>query len=336
MSTHSNSTSRSGVPPPQQIIDQFVTPLINPLKQNIYQPKPIIHSPSEQSDYSRFQNISNLTELDNSLLDLYAAGLLAQTYKNSEKLINFFNYSGFLTNPATNGTNVFSCDLNTSLLSSMNGVVPSFQTNNFDTFPNVTNYGFLLNEPCGADLDDSFGLHKINEKFNNLHNENEEEYEEEEEEEDDDEYYDEEINQINLEYFKTKRDVEHRQAYDPLDEVMLKAYEEEENLVLEIEKVQNKELLSVMAQEAKLTKQLSVEKLIHMQHQQYQKFKSKNGQARRRSVETPQSERDNESFKDNEWPGDELEAAEIDLARTPGSGRALQMQEKLLSMNRKP
>ena len=43
-------------------------------------------------------------------------------------------------------------------------------------------------------------------------------------------------------------------------------YEEEENLVLEIEKVQNKELLSVIAQEAKLTRQLSAEKLMHFNH----------------------------------------------------------------------
>ena len=329
-----------------------MSPFTNPLKNNIHhQPKTILQSPSEQSGYSRFQNISNLTELDNNLLDLYAAGLLAQTYKN------YFNYTAFLTNPAisTDSTNIFNCDLNASLLSSMNGVVPSFQTelssnsrfNNFDTFPNLTNYGFLFNEPSG-DLDDSFGLHKINENFSNLNKnnattasdfdcfDNEEEYEE-----DDDEYYDEEIKQINLEYFKSKN-AEHRQGYDPIDEVMLKAYEEEENLVMEIEKVQNKELLSVMAQEAKLTKQLSVEKLIHLQHQKYQKMKSKsvqNGQTRRRlSVGTPQSERDNESFKENEWPGDELES-EIDLARAPGSGgvgRALQMQEKLFSMNRKP
>ncbi len=63
--------------------------------------------------------------------------------------------------------------------------------------------------------------------------------------------------------------------YDPIDEVMLKAYEEEENLVLEIEKVQNNELLSVLAQEAKLTRQLSVERLIHFQHKKYKKFKEK-------------------------------------------------------------
>jgi hypothetical protein len=46
-----------------------------------------------------------------------------------------------------------------------------------------------------------------------------------------------------------------------IDEVMLKVYEEEENLTLALEQAQEKELRSVIAQEFKLSKQLSVEKL---------------------------------------------------------------------------
>jgi hypothetical protein len=46
-----------------------------------------------------------------------------------------------------------------------------------------------------------------------------------------------------------------------IDEVMLKVYEEEENLTLALEQAQDKELRSVIAQEFKLSKQLSVEKL---------------------------------------------------------------------------
>lgn len=49
--------------------------------------------------------------------------------------------------------------------------------------------------------------------------------------------------------------------FDKIDEAMLKAYEEEENLTLALEKEQDLELRSVLAQEAKLTKQLSVEQL---------------------------------------------------------------------------
>ena len=52
---------------------------------------------------------------------------------------------------------------------------------------------------------------------------------------------------------------------------MLKFYEEEEeNIALELK--QDKQLLTVLAEEAKLTKQLSVEKL--MNYHQYQKFKN--------------------------------------------------------------
>lgn len=59
--------------------------------------------------------------------------------------------------------------------------------------------------------------------------------------------------------------------YDPINRNMLKFYEEEEeNIALELK--QDKQLLTVLAEEAKLTKQLSVEKL--MNYHQYQKFKN--------------------------------------------------------------
>ena len=60
--------------------------------------------------------------------------------------------------------------------------------------------------------------------------------------------------------------------WDNIDQVMLRAYEEEEHLVNEIEKVQNNELLSVLAEEAKLTKQLSFEKQFFFSGAHGQKF----------------------------------------------------------------
>ena len=137
--------------------------------------------------------------------------------------------------------------------------------------------------------------------------------------------------------------------FDPIDQVMLKAYEEEENLVLEIEKVQNKELLSVIAQEVKLTKQLSAEKLMHFNHQKYQKLKHKetdistdfetfeiNEKKRQRKLKNVLWENyktdDELNYKLNDLNSEDFESV-METIRTPG--RALQMHEKLLSMSRK-
>ena len=147
----------------------------------------------------------------------------------------------------------------------------------------------LLNESFdnGSALDDSFKLGRIDEEEKCGAKERDD-YE------DDNEGYGDDEEEFELEFLKsnnetvsgkktenkTKNDEDEddedddEEHFDPIDQVMLQAYEEEENLVLEIEKVQDKELLSVLAQEARLTKQLSVEKLMHYNHQQYKKYKS--------------------------------------------------------------
>ena len=59
--------------------------------------------------------------------------------------------------------------------------------------------------------------------------------------------------------------------YDPINRNMLKFYEEEEeNIAFELK--QDKRLLSVLAKEAKLTKQLSMEKLIHFSHDYHEEM----------------------------------------------------------------
>jgi hypothetical protein len=153
---------------------------------------------------------------------------------------------------------------------------------------------------------------------------------------------------MNVNKLDDDEDDEYDENYDPIDEVMLKAYEEEENLVLEIEKVQNKELLSVIAQEAKLTRQLSAEKLMHFNH--FNKYKNaelkkENKIKKSNDFETyeikekkRQRKFDNSlwlSYKDEDQYSDKCNTeieSEVDSNRTFGR---LNLHAKLLSMSRK-
>lgn len=109
--------------------------------------------------------------------------------------------------------------------------------------------------------DDSFHLHNntinnIKDKFaNDLDDEN---YDRLDEDEDVDE---EEIDDvIEYEFLKNKKLTERNANH------ILKFYEEEEKSI-EMEIKQDKKLLSVLNEEAKLTRQLSVEQLMHLNHQ---------------------------------------------------------------------
>lgn len=133
--------------------------------------------------------------------------------------------------------------------------------------------------------------------------------------------------------------------WDNIDQVMLKAYEEEEDLVNEIEKVQNKELLSVMAQEAKLTKQLSFEKqffLSSVPHsQKYNQTYLNETETETEDQLTSQrsSYYEKAVYVDRESENDELES-EVDTTQRGAGGsrlKTLQIHEKmLLSLSRKP
>jgi hypothetical protein len=107
--------------------------------------------------------------------------------------------------------------------------------------------------------------------------------------------------------------------FDNIDEVMLKVYEEEENLTIALEKEQDKKLRSVIAQEFKLTKQLSVEQL--------REFDDENDQEQNLNIDKSSSH-----TQKQRQPSGQLET-ESEVTRTPG--RALQMHEKLSSVSRK-
>lgn len=120
---------------------------------------------------------------------------------------------------------------------------------------------------------------------------------------------------------------------DHIDQVMLKAYEDEENLVMEIEKVQNKELQSVMAQEAKLTKQLSFEKQVYLHRQKWQKEDVNETETENEDLVNKKEVYRGKSrtfYIDEESQNDE---SEIDGKK---SRTTKQMHEKLLLMTRNP
>lgn len=142
--------------------------------------------------------------------------------------------------------------------------------------------------------------------------------------------------------------------WDNIDQVMLRAYEEEEDLVNEIEKVQNKELLSVMAQEAKLTKQLSFEKqhylsgVPHSQKYNQNYLNETETETEDQLTSQRSSYYEKAVYVDQESENDEHES-ELDRTTSPhadsGAGAAFggakfktsQIHEKmLLSLNRKP
>lgn len=131
--------------------------------------------------------------------------------------------------------------------------------------------------------------------------------------------------------------------WDNIDQVMLKAYEEEEDLVNEIEKVQNKELLSVMAQEAKLAKQLSFEKQFFLSGVPHSQKYNQNYLNETETEDQLTSQRSSYNEKalyvDRESENDEVES-EVDTTQRGAGGsklKTLQIHEKMLmSLNRKP
>jgi len=118
---------------------------------------------------------------------------------------------------------------------------------------------------------------------------------------------------------------------DSIDKVMLKAYEDEENLVLEIEKVQNKELRSVLAQEAELTKQLSFQKHILSCSKYSGRLLEEDEEVDIEDTETENEEvyrhRRSKTFYIEEESANE---SEMDAEKVK------KMHEKLLTMNRNP
>jgi len=118
---------------------------------------------------------------------------------------------------------------------------------------------------------------------------------------------------------------------DHIDKVMLKAYEDEENLVLEIEKVQNKELKSVLAQEAELTKQLSFQKQIlsyskYSGRQMHEEDEEDVDETETENEEVYKSRRSRTFYIEEESANE----SEVD------AGKARKMHEKLFSINRNP
>ncbi|CAF0765123.1 unnamed protein product, partial [Brachionus calyciflorus] len=147
---------------------------------------------------------------------------------------------------------------------------------------------------------------------------------------------------IEYEYLKNKKLNKHTSSQH--HENILKFYEEEEKTI-ELEIKQDKKLLSVLNEEAKLTRQLSVEQLMHFNHQ-YEFIKKNSLKNESQENDDLANSKLSTDFETNEterntplneyWKkvnnADDAES-EIDSIRTPS--RTLQVHEKLLTMPRK-
>ena len=204
--------------------------------------------------------------------------------------------AGSTVRPASS-TATFSSYLpgNESLLSNCNNFLT---TNSIVQKNNTATLDMNLNDSFenGSMFDDSFKFNLNNFLANSAGNENAtadllDELKEKEEEEEDEEYHDEsnefdfgdeeddeEEDELEYEFLKENKHVRlhHNHIHHhrrPMNKKLshhhkniLKLYEEEEkNIALEIK--QDKQLLCVLAEEVKLTRQLSVEKLMHYNHQ---------------------------------------------------------------------
>lgn len=128
-------------------------------------------------------------------------------------------------------------------------------------------------------------------------------------------------------------------ADDTIDEAILKVYEHEENLALALEKEQDEELRSVIAQEVKLTKQLSVE--------QGKRYNTSSNYRNVISKDDKNASSNNYFFKDaylnqlqKQLDGHKRKVLmknelENDLGSIRAPNRALQIHEKLLLTSRK-
>ena len=126
---------------------------------------------------------------------------------------------------------------------------------------------------------------------------------------------------------------------DTIDELMLNVYEHEENLALILEKEQDEELRSVIEQEVKLKKQLSVEQLKHYGRENYnivgiEKHRSKSAMNKTLSykgyLNKLQHQMDHSQLSksfDNQLEN------ELGFIRAPS--RAMQIHERILKTSRK-
>lgn len=287
----------------------------------------------------------NLDMNNNNMCNYFASVSLDDYNRNTEKLLNFFNYSSFLTNQSdidyinNNFTNSFMSALTPATLlndTSFYNQLKNGSTGIENSLSNKidNNQNFLTNKSYGNEnfLDDLLK----NEKLNRMNYKN---Y-------DHQDFLNEEIDSEFFEYedykeyrtcfkmpennhAKSKKELSSKGQLHNIDQVMWDAYEEEENLVIEIEKVQNNELRSVLAQEAKLTKQLSFEKQAYLHQQKYQKNKSD-------EIETETENEDQVFWKKMLFQGEESQNDEMESEiETSRSMKTIHMQEKILSMSRK-
>lgn len=182
---------------------------------------------------------------------------------------------------STEYSNLFPNPSDISILNMQHSSLGTFSltnqiNNNFNKFNNL-----LLNESFenGSLYDDSFKL-SLNNTLNNQRTktidieEDEDNYFSFHQQEELNEDEIEDADEIELKFLKKNKKLNlDSQNINSHHRNILKFYEEEEkNIELEIR--QDKELLSVLTQEAKLTRQLSVEQLMHFSHQyQFQKIK---------------------------------------------------------------
>jgi hypothetical protein len=125
---------------------------------------------------------------------------------------------------------------------------------------------------------------------------------------------------------------------DTIDEVMLKVYEHEENLARALEREQDDELRSVIEQEVKLTKQLSLEQLKHFGDEKYMDGMNVLDKHRSKSVLTKgfnykgYLNKLHKHMDSSEKCDNELEN-ELGFIRAPS--RAMQIHERILQTSRK-
>ncbi len=239
------------------------------------------------------------SSLNNSIL--YQFG--SNSFGNQQQPIKSANYSSYLSNPAELSPFSGNSHQSSNLLGLGNNSNSNNNNSNMDS--NVFNMGKnnnFANEHLYMNLNESFdNVSMFDESFKlNLNtfmanaaasdriNVNEllmkddeervndfDEEDEFEEEDDDEEYMLDEYEFLNTNHQRRQNKLNKKLLNNEMNTHhanILKFYEEEEkNIALEIR--QDKQLLSVLAEEVKLTRQLSVEKLMHYNHQ-FQKLKN--------------------------------------------------------------
>jgi hypothetical protein len=237
------------------------------------------------------------SSLNNSISYQFASNSFGNQAPSSSA-IKTTNYASYLSNPAE--LSPFNSQQSTNLLglgntynNNSNNPTSSNLFNSVKSFASEQLYNMNLNESFDnvSIFDESFKLNlntflanaagdrnDVSELIKNEEGEHVNDFDEEddfEEEDEDEEYMLDEYEFLNTNHQRRQNKLSKKLLNNEMNshhENILKFYEEEEkNIALEIK--QDKQLLSVLAEEVKLTRQLSVEKLMHYNHQ-FQKLKN--------------------------------------------------------------